>query len=1006
MAVRSGFWNSVGTDVRTYYNNDFSKLISLLINDGVHQNYGNQFIVIPGDGMQVIVQTGRAWLNDSWIDNDNDMQISINEAPIVAGFSRIDAIAIKIDASSSVRLGSIEYVVGTPTAETPSAPELVDTDSIHWHLLATVLVKTNDTAISASRITNYVGTNTLPFITGIVETINIDVLLSQWTAQWVEWTDDKNTQWTAWSAEKSAEFITWFNHMKDQLDSDAAGHLQNEIDAITAEINGLLKPHFIISADTGSTVTATKGQTTITATETSTGVFECDVTDYGVWTVGGKNLLPYPYVNMSKEMAGITWTVNSDGSISASGTATGRSYFQLYTGVGTPQLSFPKGSYIVSLEGIPAGVVCGMGWYNSSNTWVKSAISNINVANTSRPLNVNDTQAVYHADFTIDIPATSAGTTFNFTVYPMIRLASIQDSTFEPYLFNPVDVVVDDVKIYEIAGRVVPDGRTVTPTDDVQTLLNCANIWDKDYTTLTELMADTTTLASVINSNNAIDYLVRSKTFIKSEALVPVMMSNTTPSGEASASSVYSSSDMHQPYKAFDGNSNTMWYTANNVGNAQIRYQLPSAKLVKRATVRPYYSGTGVVGCALKSFTIKGSHDGTTWSEPLYTSATLSNAEQTVDCALNNTTFYEYYEVDCTGSYRSDGEILIVEIQFYSELGITENSNAMSYIGLNNYASNTLLGDVNPTIIPIMTSDTTPSGQAIASSEPTSGGTTFYAYKAFDGNLSTLWASSEVSPTYNYIGYKFPSQKRVRKATVIFNQNTTYTLQGSNDGSTWTNIVSGIATAFVKKEDTFDVNYQYYRYYNVASSSGLGQSVEEITFHAYTTGWLEGICNSTYFESVLNVKVPTMTSNTTPSGECFGLPANTTSSPLQPYRSFDGNNSTYFYNGSGDISSGNVGYKYPASKKIYFVKAKIGMVGGTPPQSIDFTYGVSDDNSTWESATTLRFSMTGNLNTPNEMQMIANNPSSHLHHRIYFYNNTISRAVGFTELQFYGREDV
>lgn len=990
MAVRSGFWNSVGTDVRTYYNNDFSKLISLLINDGVHQNYGNQFIVIPGDGMQVIVQTGRAWLNDSWIDNDNDMQISINEAPIVAGFSRIDAIAIKIDASSSVRLGSIEYVVGTPTAETPSAPELVDTDSIHWHLLATVLVKTNDTAISASRITNYVGTNTLPFITGIVETINIDVLLSQWTAQWVEWTDDKNTQWTAWSAEKSAEFITWFNHMKDQLDSDAAGHLQNEIDAITAEINGLLKPHFIISAETGATVTASKGQTTITATETSEGVYECDVTDYGVWTVGGKNLLCHTFT--SQTINGVTFKVNPDGSINCNGTATGGevnlSNAKIFEG------SLPAGTYIVSCEQPENFQGAGLAYRinNGASVFIVG----------EKTITLTDSDVL-----TLNLYAGVGHGWSNFTYYPMIRLASIQDSTFEPYLFNPVDVVVDDVKIYEIAGRVVPDGRTVTPTDDVQTLLNCANIWDKDYTTLTELMADTTTLASVINSNNAIDYLVRSKTFIKSEALVPVMTSNTTPSGEASASSVYSSSDMHQPYKAFDGNSNTMWYTANNVGNAQIRYQLPSAKLVKRATVRPYYSGTGVVGCALKSFTIKGSHDGTTWSEPLYTSATLSNAEQTVDCALNNTTFYEYYEVDCTGSYRSDGEILIVEIQFYSELGITENSNAMSYIGLNNYASNTLLGDVNPTIIPIMTSDTTPSGQAIASSEPTSGGTTFYAYKAFDGNLSTLWASSEVSPTYNYIGYKFPSQKRVRKATVIFNQNTTYTLQGSNDGSTWTNIVSGIATAFVKKEDTFDVNYQYYRYYNVASSSGLGQSVEEITFHAYTTGWLEGICNSTYFESVLNVKVPTMASNTTPSGECIADPV--CANPSYPtFNPFSGVANAWTFNGDGNAQTGLVGYKFDSAKKIYFIKSYCGRVGGTPPQRLSLTYKMSDDGSGWTDVKTITHTMTGDMGSPTDpFSIIVDSvQASHLYHAIYFYNNTINRSVAYAQMQFYGREDV
>ena len=46
-----------------------------------------------------------------------------------------------------------------------------------------------------------------------------------------------------------------------------------------------LKPHFVITSDTGSTVTVTKGGTTYTTTETSTGIFECNVADYGTYTV-------------------------------------------------------------------------------------------------------------------------------------------------------------------------------------------------------------------------------------------------------------------------------------------------------------------------------------------------------------------------------------------------------------------------------------------------------------------------------------------------------------------------------------------------------------------------------------------------------------------------------------------------------------------------------------------------------------------------------------------------
>lgn len=222
--VRSGFWNSLGTDVRTYYNTDFSHLMSLMIKDGIHQNYGEHLVVLPGTGLQVIVQTGECWFNECWVRNDADLQISIDNAPIVAGYKRIDAIAIKIDATNAVRNGTIEYVAGTPGSN-PVAPTLTDTDEIHWHLLALVTVNANATSISASNIENKVGTTGTPFITGILETVDITTLLGQWSSQFNDWMDENNT-----------EFQAWFQHMKDQLDEDAAAHLQNEIDGITDDI--------------------------------------------------------------------------------------------------------------------------------------------------------------------------------------------------------------------------------------------------------------------------------------------------------------------------------------------------------------------------------------------------------------------------------------------------------------------------------------------------------------------------------------------------------------------------------------------------------------------------------------------------------------------------------------------------------------------------------------------------------------------------------------------------
>ena len=58
-----------------------------------------------------------------------------------------------------------------------------------------------------------------------------------------------------------------------------------------------------------------------------------------------------------------------------------------------------------------------------------------------------------------------------------------------------------------------PNGATVTPTDDVQTWLHCANVWDKQYTTVSQVVADKTTLNALVQNENANDYLVRSTTF-------------------------------------------------------------------------------------------------------------------------------------------------------------------------------------------------------------------------------------------------------------------------------------------------------------------------------------------------------------------------------------------------------------------------------------------------------------------------------------------------------------
>ena len=57
----------------------------------------------------------------------------------------------------------------------------------------------------------------------------------------------------------------------------------------------------------------------------------------------------------------------------------------------------------------------------------------------------------------------------------------------------------------------IPNGSTVTPTDDIQTWLKCAGITDKTtYTTLSDVLSDTDTLIALCADSNACDYMARS----------------------------------------------------------------------------------------------------------------------------------------------------------------------------------------------------------------------------------------------------------------------------------------------------------------------------------------------------------------------------------------------------------------------------------------------------------------------------------------------------------------
>ena len=139
----------------------------------------------------------------------------LNIATASGVYDRIDTIVLRRD--NTERQISLDVVTGVASSNPqPTAP--VRNGNIFELVLAQIMVEHGTTAISQENITD---TRIDPDLCGIVcaavETPDFSDLYDQFKAQ----------------------FNIWFDHMKDQLSEDAAGHLQLEIDRIQVNIDDI-----------------------------------------------------------------------------------------------------------------------------------------------------------------------------------------------------------------------------------------------------------------------------------------------------------------------------------------------------------------------------------------------------------------------------------------------------------------------------------------------------------------------------------------------------------------------------------------------------------------------------------------------------------------------------------------------------------------------------------------------------------------------------------------------
>lgn len=234
-----GFYNSINHD-RRYDAVQVSQLFDGLIRDGVYQSIGERFRVTPiANSMELSVGAGRAWLNHTWTLNDNAYVLPINN-PADAALPRIDTVVIRVNALD--RFNQIDIVYGEFSSN-PTRPALTKTEGVVYEWpIADIYIRPGATQISQADITNRVGTVDLPFVTGIVEILTMEMFTERWEAEWYERADE-------YIYNKGVSFELWFNSLVASLDGNVAANLASRLALLEqnpyAEGNNLIFRKFI-----------------------------------------------------------------------------------------------------------------------------------------------------------------------------------------------------------------------------------------------------------------------------------------------------------------------------------------------------------------------------------------------------------------------------------------------------------------------------------------------------------------------------------------------------------------------------------------------------------------------------------------------------------------------------------------------------------------------------------------------------------------------------------------
>lgn len=256
---KSSFFNSVNHD-RVYKADDWAEYFASFIGNGVFPVPSNGLQVEAAEGMQIVIHTGKAWINGYFYFNTADLNTTLGTADGV--LNRIDRIVLRWDLTER----SIAVRVKPSSASaSPTAPALQRDADAYEIALADVYVRAGSTAVLQSDITDQRFNSSLcGIVTGTVEQIDASVITAQFNNFFALYRELITEEYNAYVSRVSgyegdaqtdyeafiqslqnyedsaqADFEAWFEEIKNTLSTDPAGQLSQEVQALQTRVAAL-----------------------------------------------------------------------------------------------------------------------------------------------------------------------------------------------------------------------------------------------------------------------------------------------------------------------------------------------------------------------------------------------------------------------------------------------------------------------------------------------------------------------------------------------------------------------------------------------------------------------------------------------------------------------------------------------------------------------------------------------------------------------------------------------